>query len=58
MAKQRFSGGRATSPSDELLEKLRRLYNGAGMQRDALGRRNALPSEIQNAIKRAGNPGR
>lgn len=58
MSKQRYSGGRLTAPSDELLEKLRRLYNGTGLQRDVLGRRVALPSEIQNAIKRSGNGGR
>jgi hypothetical protein len=58
MGKPRYSGGQLSAPSDELLEKLRRLYNGSGLQRDVLGRRNALPSEIQNAIKRAGNTGR
>lgn len=58
MAKPRATGGRLIAPSDELLEKLRRVYGGVGAPRDPLGRRLALPSEIQNAIKRAGRASR
>ena len=58
MGKPRYPGGQLTAPSDELLEKLRRLYHGSALQRDPFGRRNALPSEIQHAIKRAVNAGR
>ena len=59
MRKNRYvSGEQLQGPADVLLEKLRRLYGGQVMQRDVFGRRIALPSEVQNAIRRRGTPGR
>lgn len=38
------------SEAGALLAKLEKLYGSATVKRDALGRRNALPSEIERAI--------
>ena len=38
------------TPTEALLEELRKLYGESGVQRDAFGRRIALPSEIAKAL--------
>jgi hypothetical protein len=38
------------TPTEALLEELRKLYGESGVQRDAFGRRIALPSEIARAL--------
>ncbi len=43
-------GAPATTPTEALLEELRKLYGESAMQRDVFGRRNALPSEIARTL--------
>ena len=38
------------TPTEALLEELRKLYGESGAQRDVFGRRIALPSEIARAL--------
>jgi hypothetical protein len=47
MAKNTFS---TAGSAMTLLAKLEKLYGTATVKRDALGRRSALPSEIERAI--------
>jgi hypothetical protein len=43
-------GAPATTQNEALLEELRKLYGESAVQRDAFGRRIALPSEIARTI--------
>ena len=43
-------GAPAVTPTEALLEELRKLYGETAVQRDAFGRRSALPSEIARTI--------
>jgi hypothetical protein len=43
-------GAPANTPTEALLEELRKLYGDGGVQRDVFGRRIALPSEIARTI--------
>lgn len=45
-------GAPATTPTEALLEELRKLYGESAVQRDVFGRRNALPSEIAHTLNR------
>jgi hypothetical protein len=48
---RRYNNGLpGATPTEALLEELRKLYGESGVQRDAFGRRNALPSEIARAL--------
>jgi hypothetical protein len=38
------------TPTEALLEELRKLYGESGVQRDVFGRRTALPSEIARTL--------
>ena len=38
------------TPTEALLEELRKLYGEQSAQRDVFGRRSALPSEIARAL--------
>jgi hypothetical protein len=44
------NGLHGATPTEALLEELRKLYGESGVQRDAFGRRIALPSEIARAL--------
>ena len=54
MAKKRSNYAVPATGPDALLNKLQQLYGGRAAERDALGRRAALPSEIARAIGRSG----
>jgi hypothetical protein len=43
-------GAPAVAPTEALLDELRKLYGEQGVQRDAFGRRVALPSEIARTL--------
>lgn len=48
---RRYNNGLpGATPTEALLEELRKLYGESGVQRDAFGRRIALPSEIAKAL--------
>ncbi|MGE5602054.1 MAG: hypothetical protein ACM30E_03325 [Nitrososphaerales archaeon] len=40
------------TPTEALLEELRRLYGETAVQRDVFGRRSALPSEIARTLNK------
>jgi hypothetical protein len=42
----------AATPTEVLLEELRRLYGESAVQRDVFGRRSALPSEIARTLNK------
>jgi len=52
LAKNRryHNGLPGATPNEALLEELRKLYGESSAQRDAFGRRMALPSEIAKAL--------
>jgi hypothetical protein len=52
LAKNRkyHNGLPGATPTEALLEELRKLYGESGVQRDAFGRRIALPSEIARTL--------
>jgi hypothetical protein len=45
-------GAPVTTPTEALLEELRRLYGESAVQRDVFGRRIALPSEIARTLNK------
>lgn len=46
-------GAPAITPTEALLEELRKLYGESAVQRDVFGRRNALPSEIARTLNKS-----
>ena len=45
-------GAPSTTPTEALLEELRKLYGETAVQRDVFGRRTALPSEIARTLNK------